>query len=205
MSTVYPRHNAFAGLIDGNDTTWNALAKRVHYDNVAKGFWPDEGRNFGEIIALMYSELTEAFEGWNVPDKSQLMDEKVPQYYNAFVEIADCAIRLLDMLGIYDSDIDLLNTHDYISNLVDADTDKRTKISWCMSFETNLNVIGKYLGDALEADRKGSEDDRVENLEHAFMCCLAFLEEFQQPARAIIDAKLAYNRARPYKHGKAFG
>lgn len=205
MSTVYAVKDAFAGLIDDNDPSWNALAKRVHQDNVNKGFWPDEGRNFGEIIALMYSELSEAFEGWNVPDKSKLMDEKVPQYYNAFVEIVDCAIRLLDMLGIYDSDIDLLNTHDYISNLVDANTDKTIKVSWCMSFEHNLNVVGKYLADALEADRKGRYDDRVENLEHAFMCCLAFLEEFQQPAREIIDAKLAYNRSRPFRHGKSFG
>lgn len=204
MSTVYAKQDAFAGLITDYDPSWNALAKRVHLDNCNKGFWPDEGRNFGEIIALMYSELTEAFEGWNVPDKSKLMDEKVPQYYNAFVEIADCAIRLLDMLGIYDSDIDTLNTHDYISTLADA-ADKRFVVSWCFSFEHNLSVIGKYLGDALEADRKGRDFDRVENLEHAFMACIAFLEEMQQPAREIIDAKLAYNRSRPFKHGKAFG
>lgn len=204
MTIVHGIENAFAGLVDDSDPGWNALAKRVHQDNVNKGFWPEEGRNFGEIIALMQSELAEAFAGWHVPDKSKLMDEKVPTYYNTFVEVADCAIRLLDMLAVFDSDLDALNTHDYISELADT-VDRRWTVSWCYSIEHNLAVIGLYLAGALEADRKGRADDRTENLEHAFMACIAFLEEFQQPARDIIDAKLAYNRSRPYKHGKSFG
>lgn len=40
----------------------DALAKRI-YDNAdAHGFWPEEGRNFGEMISLMHSELSEALE-----------------------------------------------------------------------------------------------------------------------------------------------
>lgn len=40
----------------------NDLAKNIHMTAAEHGFWPDEGRNFGEIIALAHSELSEALE-----------------------------------------------------------------------------------------------------------------------------------------------
>lgn len=45
-----------------HDTTLNGLAKRINDNAQAHGFWPPEGRNFGEMIALMHSELSEALE-----------------------------------------------------------------------------------------------------------------------------------------------
>lgn len=40
----------------------NNLAKKIHDTAEAHGFWPEEGRNFGEMLALMHSELSEALE-----------------------------------------------------------------------------------------------------------------------------------------------
>ena len=40
----------------------NDLAKRINDTSTAHGFWPPEGRNFGEMIALAHSELSEALE-----------------------------------------------------------------------------------------------------------------------------------------------
>jgi hypothetical protein len=49
-------------------------------------------RNFGEVIALMHSELSEALEA----DRKGLKDDKLPHRDGREVEFADCIIRILD-------------------------------------------------------------------------------------------------------------
>ena len=39
----------------------NDLVKRAHDNSIKHGFW-EKDKNFGEVIALMHSELSEAFE-----------------------------------------------------------------------------------------------------------------------------------------------
>lgn len=172
---------------------WDALAKIVHADNVAKGFWPPEGRNFGEMIALAHSELSEAHDDW---DHKREPDEKCPQYMNTFVEVADCMIRLLDTMGSRGGSVNALNVMDY------ADSD--FGITQYRAMGDNLMRINSKLSAALEGYRKGDEDSVRGNLEDAFMMCFALMVAHNQDAMGIIDAKLAYNRSRPFKHGKKF-
>jgi NTP pyrophosphatase (non-canonical NTP hydrolase) len=72
------------------------LAVRVHAANEKWWCNPISGarieRNFGELMMLAVSELSEALEG----DRKDLMDDKLPHRRMAEVEIADCIIRLLD-------------------------------------------------------------------------------------------------------------
>lgn len=49
-------------------------------------------RNFGEVIALMHSELSEALEA----DRKDLRDDKLPHRPGVEVELADCCIRIFD-------------------------------------------------------------------------------------------------------------
>lgn len=49
-------------------------------------------RNFGEVVALMHSELSEALEA----DRKGLKDDKLPHRDGREVEFADCIIRILD-------------------------------------------------------------------------------------------------------------
>jgi len=49
-------------------------------------------RNFGEVVALMHSELSEALEA----DRKKLKDDKLPHRDGREVEFADCIIRILD-------------------------------------------------------------------------------------------------------------
>jgi len=58
-------------------------------------------RNFGEVIALMHSELSEALEA----HRKGLMDSHLPHRNGIEVELADLIIRVLDTCGALNLDI----------------------------------------------------------------------------------------------------
>jgi hypothetical protein len=74
----------------------NTLADVIHLAN--KKWWQDINtgepieRNFGELIALAHSELSEALEG----HRKNLPDDKLPHRSMVEVELADTLIRILD-------------------------------------------------------------------------------------------------------------
>ena len=79
----------------------------IHESCVAAGWYKDLNsgeiitRNFGEVIALMHSELSEALEGW----RKDLMDDHLPDRKMVEVELADTIIRILDTAGAEGLDI----------------------------------------------------------------------------------------------------
>lgn len=58
-------------------------------------------RNFGEVVALMHSELSEALEA----DRKGLMDDKLPHRDGREVEFADCILRILDTAAALGLDV----------------------------------------------------------------------------------------------------
>lgn len=54
-------------------------------------------RSKPELLALVISEFSEALEG----HRKNLMDDKLPRYPMACVDLADSLIRLLDIFGAY--------------------------------------------------------------------------------------------------------
>ena len=114
----------------------NKMAQDIHERNVAAGWWSDlkfedkvnslvdkgfeynaaqiiletlgitrstiKTRNKGELLALVHSEVSEAMEGV----RKNLMDDKLPHRTMFEVELADTIIRILDMAGAYNLDLD---------------------------------------------------------------------------------------------------
>lgn len=89
--------------------TLNILARDIHYDNVAAGWWEDKDgvdiRNnpycFSNKLALCHSELSEALEA----DRKSLQDSHLPSRAGREVELADALIRIFDLAGAYGMDI----------------------------------------------------------------------------------------------------
>jgi hypothetical protein len=90
-----------AWISDVDYETLNFFAYAIHDGNLKAGWWTDletgnpKDRNFGELIALCHSELSEAMEG----HRKSKMDDHLPQYPMWWVEMADTFIRMMDMCG----------------------------------------------------------------------------------------------------------
>ena len=79
----------------------NEMCVQVHADNCKKGFW-DEDRELGTTLMLVVSEIAEALEA----DRKGRWATEEP-YKDTFEdEIADTFIRLMDLCGRYQIDID---------------------------------------------------------------------------------------------------
>lgn len=94
-------------ITDDQISALREIQYEIHQSCVEAGWYTDLKtgqpikRNFGEVIALMHSELSEALEGW----RKSLMDTHLPAREMAEVELADCIIRILDTAGAEGLDI----------------------------------------------------------------------------------------------------
>lgn len=89
-------------------TTLNDYRDLAHELSASKGFW-EKPRNIGEALALVHSEISEALEevrsGRGVDEVYSNADNPLkPEGFP--VELADAIIRILDLCGGYDIDID---------------------------------------------------------------------------------------------------
>lgn len=88
-------------ITDEERAAINSVARKVHALARQKGWW-DNPRDFGELIALMHSKLSESLEAY----RSGSRDDKLRHRPGDVVELADAVIRIMDcMIGYFDEQI----------------------------------------------------------------------------------------------------
>jgi hypothetical protein len=90
---------AYEGLVAAQELAHRTAQDAGWYRNPATG--EAIKRNFGEVVALMHSELSEALEA----DRKGLKDDKLPHRDGREVEFADCIIRILDTAAALGLDV----------------------------------------------------------------------------------------------------
>lgn len=99
MEMTQEEINAFRGILAAQHLAHKTATDAGWYTNPQTGEKIE--RNFGEVIALMHSELSEALEA----DRKDLMDDHLPHRKGVEVELADCIIRILDTAAALDLDV----------------------------------------------------------------------------------------------------
>lgn len=95
---IYTESNVGPVII--NSFNLNDLGKDLHETSKSKGFY-ETIPTFGERVALMHSELSEALEA----DRKDLPSEKLPGRSGIEEEFADCIIRILEYCAYKNIDI----------------------------------------------------------------------------------------------------
>jgi len=192
------------------------IAWTVHAANKAKGFWPLDGepeRDFGQVIALIHGEVDEAYEAsW-----TNGQDDKLPQYKAVDVEIVDTIIRLYDACGAYvTADFDEIMNHVYgmtVHGFLDG-------VEYG-SLNDKLMVLHHLISKALDAHRKSvqTEFEVWDDLGSSYIIqCPQYHLDLAAALTAtievcrllgidympIMDAKFAFNKTRPVKHGAKY-
>lgn len=169
-----------------NRPNHKSLSAEIHQSNVDAGWWTNLetgerlNRNFGEMIALIHSELSECWQGIaaQCPDTHLT---KLPMYQ---VEIADACIRVYDLLGGYFSD-----NLGFIPFPLDVP-------EGFISYEDRLVYFHLLISEALENYRKSKRAEAKMYLWRFLDACFELADEDGFDLLDIINQKVAYNRER---------
>lgn len=174
----------------------NALAHEVHEVAKEHGWW-DQGNELSEIIDMLHAELSEAveaFRNWReaneiyyeIDEKGWEKPEGVP------VELADCAIRILDFLSC-----------EGIKDIGTRAERQRLNFSATQNFSDAVANAHFHVSAAYQNGRRAQPDK--EEMCYALVCAFneldAFLENEGLDMLELIEEKNEYNKGRMYRHG----
>lgn len=156
----------------------------VHEANVKAGWWSNietgesilDTRNRPEMLCLITSELCEAVIDGYSPDSH------LPQFPAVQVEVADAAIRILDLAG---------------ADGVDLEAGNKNRIVFLGDLTKDMMMITILISSyALEGVRKGNTELYHKSLSDAYAVLWRFADVYQFDLKEAIETKMAYNAQR---------
>jgi len=179
------------------------LVKRAHENAVAKGFYPEsEDKNIGELLMLVVSELGEALESHRKGKHGKLniflslKEDDFNRWFESIIkdtfedELADVIIRLCDMIGYLEIDID---DSEYSGSLMCAEN-----IGECLfDFVKMISGLDHVIRYELKEIQSIAFLDLIRQIE--FFCEMNNIDLEKH-----IELKMIYNATREYKHGKKY-
>lgn len=203
------------------------LAKEVHENAVAHGWWDDE-REAPEIIALIHSEWSEALEearagrpmayiivhdGWQGDPHEAIVERGQDGKYmycgkeysgkleGVAVELIDGCIRILDYMGKLEADLQEDGRVSEVEGLyTDANVakvpEKLPELVAALHIYTAGSMMTRSFHDLSIPD--------IFPLLEGMAAALSWVKKQGLDPLAILLEKHAYNKTRPYKHGKKF-
>ena len=186
-----------------------ALQREAHAIAREKGWW-DEPRTFGDLIALVHSKISEAFEVYReAPVESEVLKARyeimMPHGKPCGIsyELADVVIRVADMAEWYGVDLERV--------VIEARTDpNRDHDLYVRTYEI---AASPSFGDWITQLHSRLTDIWNGGLQHAWGVIWQnpiglFVHDTERMAahygidlEAAIEAKMEYNRTRSYRHG----
>lgn len=194
MSCTHTPSYATAPELDiANEFMWGQ-AREIHGSNVVAGWWTDpktgesivETRNRGEIMMLVVSELAEAAEGV----QHDLPDDKLPDFPMYDVELADTAIRLLDLLGVEEPHAP--DSGFSTERMMKA----RRELAVLDNRQSELMLCVRKVATAMEHHRKGRKEPYVSALWEALEHVVGLAQLHNIQLFAVMAAKRGFNAVR---------
>lgn len=182
--------------------TINELIQVAHADAKAKGWW-DEPRNTGELLMLIVSECGEALEAHRNGRMGDL------QQFDARYPERNCELSEEASLSLFRNafeDYIKDSFSDELADIVIRIADRMGAAGWLFNESSRHHFTMKVsdnTGECLYMVSRWVIDDQA-SLSEAMARVFAIAHQHNIDIWRHIELKLAYNRTRSYRHGKAY-
>lgn len=152
--------------------------------------------------ALMHTELTEAWDAHEDNDITLRLDtEHGNKPEGAIVEIADAVVRICDTTRALGLDLaaevaQVIGNEAWLAFRLATPPNCETA-----TFADWLDAIRRQIDRATESARVDDWELYTMQMSFAVLYCAALCNELSEDLGAAIEAKMAYNKTRPHRHG----